>query len=214
MKKLTIVYVTIILQAFLIFPAAGQECPLPIDDDQIIQENQLSKQQLHDFRQLTEQKVAEFQRYLTVIADPDQQDNIRELAIENALMLFLPDARMQVGSTKTLRERPLREYPLAIYLRRLKNLDKKYADITLTFYDLALLADWAKTTEGYKTTATYFQCFQAFNRKGQPVYKAKTAKHMDVDLRNRKDPFYEEHRWTVLLGNVRIAETPLKKRVL
>ncbi len=209
MKKLITACLTIVLSAFLLFSSKAQECPLPLDAHQLVLENKLSEQQLHDFRKLTEQKVAEFQRYLTVVGDPDQQDNIRELAIENALMLFLPDAQMQVGSNKTIRE-----YPLAIYLRRLKNLDKKYVDIVITFYDIALLADWMKTNQGYRTTATYFQRFQAFNRKGQPVYRAKTAKHMDVDLRNRKDPFYEEHRWTVLLGNVRIAETPLKKRLL
>lgn len=209
MKKLIITCLTTALSTFLLSPAKGQERPLPFDAHHLILENRLSTQQLHDFRKLTEQKVAEFQRYLTVVGDPDQQDNIRELAIENALMLFLPDARMQVGSNKTIRE-----YPLAIYLRRLKNLDKKYADVVITFYDIALLADWRKTNQGYQTTATYFQRFQAFNRKGQPVYQAKTAKDVDVDLRNRKDPFYEEHRWTVLLGNVRIAETPPKKRLL
>ena len=101
----------------------------------------------------------------------------------------------------------MKEYPLAIYLRRLKNLDKKYFDIAITFYDLALVGDWAKTTQGYLTTATYFQRFQAFNRQGKPVYRAKTAKQMAVDLRNRKDPFYDENRWTVLLGDVRLSET-------
>lgn len=171
-------------------------------------ESQLSEQQLRDFRQLTGQKVAEFQRYLTVVADPDQQSNIRELAIENARLLFLPNATMEVGSKGVVRE-----YPLAIYLRRLKNLEKKYADITITFYDLALVGDWAKKNEGYLTTATYFQRFQAFDRTGRPVYRAKTAKQLDVDLRNRKDPFYEENRWTVLLGNVRLSETtPANKR--
>ncbi len=204
---------TILLSVFLLSSSWGQrtwgeEHPLPLDDNRVVVESKLSDKQLRDFRQLTEQKVAEFQRYLTIVADPDQQDNIRELAIDNALLLFLPNATMDVGSNKTIKT-----YPLATYLRRLKNLDKKYFDITITFYDLALLGDWAKTRQGYVTTATYFQQFQAFNRKGQPVYKAKTAKQMEVDLRNRKDPFYEENRWTVLLGSVRLSETAPKKTI-
>jgi hypothetical protein len=200
--RLTTIYWIITGVCALASRGQGQECPLPLDDNQVVMESRLSENQLRDFRQLTKQKVAEFQRYLTVVADPDQQSNIRELAIENALLLFLPDATMEVGSNSVVRD-----YPLAIYLRRLKNMEKKYADITITFYDLALVGDWAKTNQGYLTTATYFQRFQAFNRKGQPVYRAKTAKQMEVDLRNRKDPFYEENRWTVLLGNVRLSET-------
>ncbi len=201
--RLITLYWTITCICTLVSRVQGQECPLPLDDNQMVIESQLSEKQLRDFRQLIGQKVAEFEQYLSVVADPDQQNNIRELAIENAMLLFLPDATMEVGSNNVVRE-----YPLAIYLRRLKNLEKKYADITITFYDLALVGDWAKTNQGYLTTATYFQRFQAFNRKGQPVYRAKTAKKMEVDLRNRKDPFYEENRWTVLLGNVRLSETP------
>ena len=201
-NRLTVIYWILTGVCALASGVQGQECPLPLDDNQVVIESRLSENQLRDFRQLTKQKVAEFQRYLTVVADPDQQSNIRELAIENALLLFLPGATMEVGSNNVVRE-----YPLAIYLRRLKNMEKKYADITITFYDLALVGDWAKTNQGYLTTATYFQRFQAFNRKGQPVYRAKTAKKMAVDLRNRKDPFYEENRWTVLLGNVRLSET-------
>jgi hypothetical protein len=170
----------------------------------VVEEQQLTEKQLLDFRALTEEKVTEFQRYLSVIADPEQQDNIRELAIENALRLFLDDATMQVGSSNP--KTAVKTYPLAIYLRRLKNLEKRYFDIDIAFFDLALVADWEKTVSGYETTATYFQDFQAFNPKGQLVYAAKTAKQMAVDLQSRKDPFYEENRWTVLLGDVRLVE--------
>ncbi|MCY7351674.1 MAG: hypothetical protein LH606_13570 [Cytophagaceae bacterium] len=196
------------LSVFSIGFALGQPGSLPVNELLVVQENKLSATQLRDFQQLTEQKMAEFQKYLSVVADPEQQDNIREFAIENALLLFVPGATMQVGSA-----RGVKAYPLPIYLRRLKNLDKKYFNIEMKFYDLALIGDWGQTTEGYVTTATYFQHFQAFNRKKQLVYKAKTAKKIDVDLRNRKDPFYEEHRWTVLLGDVRLAETAAKKLV-
>ncbi|GAA4403109.1 hypothetical protein GCM10023187_18860 [Nibrella viscosa] len=188
------------------------QAPLPVDRNRIVQENKLSDQQLREFRTQTEHKVAEFQRYLTIVADPDQQDNIRELAIENALRLFMPNTSMQVSST---RDKKVKEYALDSYLRRLKNLnqEKKYVDINLTFYDVALIGDWEPTKEGYSTTATYFQQFQAFDRKGQILYGDKTAKQVEVDLRDRKDPFYEEHKWIVLLGNVRITEATPKKSV-
>ncbi|WP_421829893.1 caspase family protein [Larkinella sp.] len=182
---------------------SSPEQPL-LNREGVVEENQLTEQQLLDFRALTEQKVNEFQRYLSVIADPEQQDNIRELAIENALLLFLNDATMQVGSSNP--KTAVKTYPLAIYLRRLKNLEKRYFDIDIAFYDLALVADWEKTVSGYETTATYFQHFQAFNPKGQLLYAAKTAKQIAVDLQSRKDPFYEENRWTVLLGDVRLTE--------
>ncbi|WP_128547003.1 caspase family protein [Larkinella soli] len=184
---------------------SGAERPLPVDGRLLVEENRLSARQLADFRELTRQKVGEFQKYLTIVADPDQQDNIRELALENALKLFVPGATMQVGSTHP--KTAVRAYPLEIYLRRLRNLEKKYFDIRISFYDLALVGDWAETGGGYLTTATYFQRFQGYNQKGQVMYGAKTAKQMEVDLRRREDPFFEENRWTVLLGDVRLAET-------
>lgn len=189
----------------------GQLAPLPVNKGLVVQDDQLTDEQLRDFQELTRQKVNEFQTYLAIIADPDQPDRVRELAIENARMLFLPNATMQVGSVKS--KLVVKEYPLAIYLRRLKNLDRKYFDITITFYDLALVGDWEKTKVGYTTTATYFQRFQGRGRNGKLLYKAKTSKQLDVDLRNRKDPFYDENRWTVLLGDVRVAEIQPKKPV-
>jgi hypothetical protein len=122
--------------------------------------------------------MAEFQRYLSVVADPDQQDNIRELAIENALLLFLPDATMQVGSANP--QTAVKTYPLAIYLRRLKNLDRKYFDIDISFYDMALVGDWEKRRR-LRNNGYLFSTFQAFNQKGQLQYGAKTAKQMEVD---------------------------------
>ncbi|GAB4027953.1 hypothetical protein [Spirosoma gilvum] len=183
----------------------AQPNALPVDEKRVVRETMLTDIQLHDFKELTEQKMAEFQRYLSIIADPRQQNNIRELAIENALLLFMPDATMQVGATGL--NAPVNTYPLPIYLRRLKNLDRKYVDINISFYDIALVGDWSPTTQGYGTTATYFQRFKAFDQKGHIVYGAKTAKQLTVDLRDRNDPFYDEHRWTVLLGDVRLSET-------
>lgn len=205
MKKALLPTLSILLLVSSLSCAVGQPSALPLDENRVVRETMLNGNQLRDFRELTKQKIAEFERYLTVIADPGQQDDIRELAIENAQMLFMPEATMQVGSARSTV--PVKTYPLDVYLRLLKNLDQKYVDIRVSFYDLALVGDWASTAEGYGTTATYFQRFQAFNRKGRIVYGAKTAKQLTVDLRNREDPFYEKHRWTVLLGNVRLAET-------
>lgn len=189
------------------FAVSGQSLqpvdkPLPVDKNLVVQEDKLTDQQLRDFRELTHQKVAEFQKYLSVIADPKQAGPVRELAMENALLLFLPDARMEVGTIRNITL--VRDYPLGVYLRRLRNLDKKYFDVSITFYDLALVGDWQKTQSGYETTATYFQHFQGGG--GAIRYEDKTVKKMNVDLQNRKDPFYQENRWTVLLGNVRVAE--------
>jgi hypothetical protein len=189
----------------------GQNDPLPVDQDGNVNEDKLNPKQLRAFQELVEFKVNEFQTFLTIISDPKQSDQTRELAIENALRLFMPNSTMQVGSVKT--KTLIKEYPLSIYLRRLKNLEKKYFDISITFYDLALINDWEKTNTGYVTTATYFQRFQGKGNNGKIMYEDKTSKNMDVDLRNRKDPFYEENRWTVLLGDIRVAEITPKKSV-
>ncbi|WP_247236589.1 hypothetical protein [Telluribacter sp. SYSU D00476] len=191
--------------------AQDQHESLPVDQNGNVNEDKLSPKQLRDFQELVELKVAEFQNFLSIISDPKQSDQTRELAIENALRLFMPNSTMQVGSVKN--KTLIKEYPLSIYLRRLKNLEKKYFDISITFYDLALINDWEKTNTGYVTTATYFQRFQGKSRDGKIMYEDKTSKNMDVDLRNRKDPFYEENKWTVLLGDIRVAEITPKKSV-
>lgn len=199
--------VSLVLAGWLASVAQAQ--PLPVTKGLEVRDDQLSEKQLKDFQQLTQQKVTEFQRYLSIIADPSQSGQVRELAIENAQMLFLPDSRMQVGSVKG--KLLVKEYPLTVYLRRLRNLDKKYFDVNITFYDLALVGDWEKTQTGYVTTATYFQHFQGRGKDGRMQYEDKTVKQLGVDLRNRKDPFYAEHRWTVLLGDVRVTEVQPKK---
>ncbi|MDQ1089709.1 hypothetical protein [Siphonobacter sp. SORGH_AS_1065] len=186
--------------------------PTQVDKNLVVEDDLLTEEKLRDFQTLTQQKVTEFQRYLAIISDPTQSDEVRELAIENAEKLFLPGAAMQVGTVK--KQTLIQEYPLSIYLRRLKNLEKKYFDVSITFYDLAMVGDWEKTQTGYVTTATYFQHFKGKGKDGKIAYEDKTIKHLDVDLRNRRDPFYEEHRWTVLLGNIRVAEVQPKKSAL
>lgn len=202
----------LLLLSLLLLPLSSEAQKTPVSKNLVVKDDTLSGEKLRDFQTLTQQKVTEFQRYLSIISDPTQSDEVRELAIENAQLLFLPDARMQVGMVK--KQTLVKEYPLSIYLRRLKNLEKKYFDVAITFYDLAMVGDWEKTQAGYVTTATYFQHFKGKGKDGRIAYEDKTIKQLDVDLRNRKDPFYEEHRWTVLLGNVRVTEVEPKKSAL
>lgn len=202
----------LLLFSLLLLPLSSQAQKTPVSKNLVVKDDTLSGEKLRDFQTLTQQKVTEFQRYLSIISDPTQSDEVRELAIENAQLLFLPDARMQVGMVK--KQTLVKEYPLSIYLRRLKNLEKKYFEVAITFYDLAMVGDWEKTQAGYVTTATYFQHFKGKGKDGRIAYEDKTIKQLDVDLRNRKDPFYEEHRWTVLLGNVRVTEVEPKKSTL
>ncbi len=202
----------LLLLSLLLLPLSSQAQKTPVSKNLVVKDDTLLGEKLRDFQTLTQQKVTEFQRYLSIISDPTQSDEVRELAIENAQLLFLPDARMQVGMVK--KQTLVKEYPLSIYLRRLKNLEKKYFEVAITFYDLAMVGDWEKTQAGYVTTATYFQHFKGKGKDGRIAYEDKTIKQLDVDLRNRKDPFYEEHRWTVLLGNVRVTEVDPKKSAL
>ncbi len=202
----------LLLFSLLLLPLSSQAQKTPVSKNLVVKDDTLSGEKLRDFQTLTQQKVTEFQQYLSIISDPTQSDEVRELAIENAQLLFLPDARMQVGMVK--KQTLVKEYPLSIYLRRLKNLEKKYFEVAITFYDLAMVGDWEKTQAGYVTTATYFQHFKGKGKDGRIAYEDKTIKQLDVDLRNRKDPFYEEHRWTVLLGNVRVTEVEPKKSAL
>lgn len=179
--------------------------PLPTNADQTVRDEKLSEQQLKDFQTQTQERVAKFQEYLGVIADTDQPDPIREQAIENARKLFLDSAYMQVATLRN--PKFATEYPLKVYLRNLKNLGKKYADVEITAYEPVVINGWEETKEGgFRTTATYFQKFKGFDKKGRLLYVDKTAKNVDVDLRRYASAYYEEHHWLVLLGNVSIKE--------
>lgn len=179
--------------------------PLPTNADQTVRDENLSDQQKRDFQTQTKDLVGQFQKYLTVIADPDQPDPIRENAIENALKMFVDSAYIEVGSLRNTQF--AKSYPLENYLRRVKNLGKTYGDIKITAYSPVVVNGWEQVSKDrYRTKATFYQKFEGFKKNGQLRYADKTAKDVDVNLNFISNPYYLEQRWLIVLGNVTIKE--------
>ena len=162
---------------------------------------------LEEFKEETKRKVAQFEQYISVIADKNLPMDERQIAIENAAKLFVPGSKMQVSSAQKGKKQKIDTYDIVEYLKRLQALP--YRQVDITFYDVAFVGEFRKGDDGaYHTTATIFQEFKGFNDKGAPVYEDQTKKDIDVELRNLFDKnFYDQHGWTVRLGNIKVTET-------
>jgi hypothetical protein len=193
-----------ILSVFQLVSAQLVSAPLPVDEKMVVRDRELNPQQLKSFEVQTKDLVELFQRYLSVIADPEQPDPIRENAIENALKMFVDSAYIEVGSLRNTRF--TRSFPLSVYLQRVKNLGKTYGRVQITSYGPVIVNGWEQVSgDRYRTTATFFQKFEGL-RNGRLVYADKTAKQVEVNLNFISNPYYLDQRWAVLLGSVTIKE--------
>jgi len=68
--------------------------------DSLVGNQNLSENELEDFKVNVENKINEFQNDLTIIASKEVVEADRCLAIETALKLFIANAQMQVSNVK------------------------------------------------------------------------------------------------------------------
>jgi hypothetical protein len=70
-----------------------------------------SPEPLEEFRKLTENRVADFQEYLSIIADKNRSMEDRKEAVELTVGLFIEAAKMQVtGKNNSSQRVPIRSY--------------------------------------------------------------------------------------------------------
>ncbi len=166
--------------------------------------NDLSPKEIADFQERCRIKVAEFEEYLPIIVDKTRSEFDRSEAIKAAEMLFNDNSTIQVSSkfSKT----PI-AYSIGEYLTTLRDT-KKYAQIKIAFYEAARVSEFIPDPNGsYRGTATVFQEFRGYDKKGKAIYQDRTRKNISTQLNPELDPFYNEKRWKVLLGNITVEET-------
>lgn len=205
---LRMILLTVVTSGLLCLTAVAQlAAPLPTNADQTVRDENLSPEQLNLFQTQTKDLVGQFQEYLGKIADPDLPDPIRENAIENALKMFVDSASIEVGSLRSSTFVVIKRYPLENYLRRVKNLGKRYGDVKINSYSPVVVNGWEQVTKDrYRTKATFYQKFEGYKKNGQLRYADKTAKDVDVNLNFINNPYYLERRWLILLGDVTVRE--------
>jgi hypothetical protein len=167
-------------------------------------DNTLSEEQLKDFFERTKIIIKEFETYLPIIADKTLNDFDRDGAIEAAENLFSPESTIQISSKFSKNKTT---YTIGNYLRILKTTPK-YAQIKISFYDMARVSEFIKDPNGnYLGSAAIYQKFQGFDKNGKVIYQDQTQKKIATAINPEDDPFYQEKRWKVFLGNITVEET-------
>ena len=162
----------------------------------------LSKEELEHFKKSVENKINELQNNIIIVGSKDEKDEIRMLAIESCLKLFIPDAKMQVSNKKTGK---VKTYLMEKYFHRLMSLP--YTKVVIKFYDIAYVGNFYKGTDGrFHATATIFQEFKGYYGDDEE-YIDKVSKTIDIILEYAEDEFFKTKRWTVKLGNIKVHET-------
>jgi len=166
------------------------------------QENEFTPERLEEFRKLTEQRVTDFQQYLSIIADKKSFPEQKKEAISLATELFIDGAKIQV----TGRNNSSKVVPIGAYFNRLSGL-ASYTKVELTFYDVVSVSKFEKGTDGdYHATATYYQQFKGFDVTGKILYADRTRRDISVNGKTgNKDKDNDDLK--IFFGDVVVRET-------
>jgi hypothetical protein len=171
----------------------------------IVDEINLSAQDIELFKEQTKQKVEEFEQYIMTLGSKDEPVEKRNMAEKEALKLFYKGAQMEISVILTDNSIQKVNRPMEKYLARLKSLP--YTKVIIKFYDIAYIRDFTKGPDGkYYSTATIIQEFTGFD-KDDIIYKDVTKKEVEIIIDIVEDKFFQEKRWKIYLGDIKASET-------
>jgi hypothetical protein len=164
----------------------------------------LTPQELAKYGETALQRIKELEYSITVIADKKRTEYDRNSALQNAVALFIPEAKMQVTSLRGS-QTSVSTLAMSRYFARLKALT--YKEVTIEYYDLCVVSDFVLGTDGrYHATATIYQKFTGVTAEGAR-YVDKTVKIVDIILEWAEDPFFKDKRWMIKFGDIKVNET-------
>ena len=171
----------------------------------IVDEINLSEQDIELFKEQTKQKVDEFQQYIVTLGSKDEPAEKRNMAEKEALKLFFKGAEMEISILLANGNVQKVNRPMEKYLARLKSLP--YTRVFIRFYDIAYIRDFTKGPDGkYYSTATIIQEFSGFN-DDNIIYTDVTKKDIEIIIDIVEDKFFMEKRWKIFLGDIKATET-------
>jgi hypothetical protein len=171
----------------------------------IVDEINLSEQDIELFKEQTKQKVEEFQQYIVTLGSKDEPAEKRNMAEKEALKLFYKGAEMEISIIQADGTLQKINRPMEKYLARLKSLP--YTKVVIKFYDIAYISDFTKGPDGkYYSTATIIQEFTGF-KDDNIVYTDVTKKDIEIIIDIIEDKFFKEKRWKIFLGDIKASET-------
>ena len=119
----------------------------------IVDEINLSDQDIEVFKEQTIQKVDEFQQYIITLGSKDEPAEKRNMAEKEALKLFYKGAQMEISVIQADGTVQKVNRPMEKYLARLKSLP--YTKVIIKFYDIAFIYGLVGTCIGHGCTV-YF----------------------------------------------------------
>ena len=171
----------------------------------IVDEINLSEQDIELFKEQTKQKIDEFQQYIITLGSKDEPAEKRNMAEKEALKLFCKGALIEISILQADGNVQKVARPVEKYLARLKSLP--FTRVVIRFYDIVYISDFTKGPDGrYYSTATIIQEFSGFN-KDNIIYTDVTKKNIEIIVDLVEDKFFMEKRWKIFLGDIKATET-------
>jgi hypothetical protein len=195
-----------IIAASLSLTVSGQtKTAVTSKEAKIVDEINLSEQDIQLFKEQTKQKVEEFQQYIVTLGSKDEPAEKRNMAEKEALKLFFKGSQMEISMVQPDGSIQKVNRPMEKYLARLKSLP--YTKVVIKFYDIAYISNFTKGPDGkYYSTATIIQEFTGFN-DDKIVYTDVTKKDVEIIIDLVEDKFFNEKRWKIFLGDIKASET-------
>lgn len=164
----------------------------------------LDEATLLGFRDKGLQKVEEFVQYLNIVSDKQVPSEEKDKAIEQTLLLFLPNATIEVTSAN----RPgSRTYKIRDYLIRLKLLP--YSATEIAWHEVNYIQELTQESDGaYYGMISGVQTFTGYGDSGENIaYSDMTKKEVRVKLQKytKNVEGAGQLNWEVLLGNIGIS---------
>lgn len=176
----------------------AQDVEITADD---LGEN-MTEEDLTNFKTLTERKVKELQNYIITIGDKQTDREIANSAIQAAVKLFHEGALIEVSNKNS--NKVTSYMPVEKYFRALRALP--YSKVEITFYNVAYISSFQKGPDGkYYATAVIFQEFRGYFKE-KLSYVDKTTKQINIVLSQTENPFGGK-MWSILLDDIKVQET-------
>ncbi|HEY5125268.1 MAG TPA: hypothetical protein VIK14_16175 [Ignavibacteria bacterium] len=198
-------YISIIVLLLSLTVSAQTKTAVTSKEAKIVDEINLSEQDIELFKEQTKQKVDEFQQYIVTLGSKSEPNEKRNIAEKEALKLFYKGALIEISNVQADGSVQKVARSIEKYLARLKSLP--FTKVVIKFYDIAYIRDFTKGPDGkYYSTATIIQEFSGFNNDNI-IYTDITKKEIEIIIDIVEDKFFKEKRWKIFLGDIKATET-------
>jgi len=164
----------------------------------------LTEGELEGYREKAKQKVDAFYGYLNVIVDKQRPKAEKDIAVETAARLFMPNSMIEVDSDKNPGQ--IKKYTVREYLKRLQLLP--YSTAKIEWSEVQYIKDLTQEKDGnYYGIINGQQTFMGYGKENEVMYSDVRKKNVKVKLQSYEKQIDGQtaFNWDVLLGNIGLS---------